>query len=86
MRIILKYISLFNMFNERMRQYYGSSDFIIHANGNASSRNFNVENADPYLDQLEYIIGGFQAWGRLSPLLLQSVRHSSPRSWISSRR
>ena len=52
--------SLVKMFHERMKQFYGSSDFIIHYGGINTSRNFNVETAAPLRDHTEYIIGGFQ--------------------------
>lgn len=52
--------SMVSMFNERMKQYYGSCDFMIHGNGGISSRTLSPENAKPYEEQLEYIIGGFQ--------------------------
>jgi putative ABC transport system permease protein len=52
--------SLVNMFSERMQQYYGSSDFRLFWNSSASSSNFSTENAKPYMDQLDYIIGGFE--------------------------
>lgn len=51
--------SLVQMFNERMKQFYGTSDFMIHAGGKSTARNFNIETAKPYFDRLEYIIGGF---------------------------
>lgn len=55
--------SLVSMFNERMKQYYGTGDFVIYANANTSSRNFTPENAKPFADSLEYILGGFQGYG-----------------------
>ena len=52
--------SLAGMFGERMQQYYGTSDFMIFRNNSASASSFSTENARPFMDQLEYIVGGFQ--------------------------
>ncbi|HEX2945989.1 MAG TPA: FtsX-like permease family protein [Clostridia bacterium] len=54
--------SLVSMFNERMKQYYGTSDFVIYGDGRTNPRNFSTENAKPFMESLEYIVGGFQGY------------------------
>lgn len=51
--------SFMQMVAEREQQYFGTSDFMIHAGSSSTSRNFNTLTAEPYKDKLEYIIGGF---------------------------
>lgn len=51
--------TLVDMFSQRMQQYFGTSDFIVHTGGNMSGRSYSQENARKYKEQFEYIIGGF---------------------------
>ncbi len=51
--------TLVDMFNERMQQYFGTSDFIIHLSGNTTGRSYSAESAGEYKDKFEYIVEGF---------------------------
>ncbi|NLK86534.1 MAG: ABC transporter permease [Clostridiaceae bacterium] len=51
--------TLVDMFGIRMKQYFGTSDFIVHLNGDTSGRSYSAESASEYKDMFEYIIGGF---------------------------
>ncbi len=51
--------TLVDMFGERMQQYFGTSDFIVHLNDNTAGRSYSAESAGDYRDMFEYIAGGF---------------------------
>ncbi len=53
--------TLETMFEERIKQWVGSADIIIHAGHNSSSNFFNTTKLNPFEDKFEYIIGA--VWG-----------------------
>ncbi len=53
--------TLESMFEERIKQWVGSADIIIHAGYNSSSNFFNTTKLNRFEDEFEYIIGSI--WG-----------------------
>ncbi len=51
--------TLVDMFGERMQQYFGTSDVIVHLDQNSSGRGYSADSAKDISEMFEYILGGF---------------------------